>query len=132
LLANWSIPSKLRSVVVRVELANRRQETGTIRPPNSSSTARSPRLVGNNAVSGQEPLPVQIADVQPGKSFVIVMTLDQAVLSFEWLFVAVSDHERGLRNSLFFPATMPQPTPTKSELVSALILVTAWPDSKGK
>ncbi len=47
---------------------------------------------GTTRFPGQEPLRWQIADVQPGISFVIVMTLDQAVLSFEWLFVAVSDH----------------------------------------
>ncbi len=46
---------------------------------------------GTTRLPGQEPLRWQIRDVQPGKSFAIVMPLDHAVLSFDWLFDAVSD-----------------------------------------
>jgi hypothetical protein len=47
---------------------------------------------GTTRFPGQDPLRWQISDVQRGKSFVIVMKLDRAVLSFEWLFAAVSEH----------------------------------------
>ena len=47
---------------------------------------------GTTRFPGQEPLRWQICDVQSEKSFVIVMELEQAVLSFEWLFAAVSEH----------------------------------------
>ena len=46
---------------------------------------------GTTLLPGQLPLRWQIRDVQPGTSFVIDMPLDRAVLSFEWLFDAVSD-----------------------------------------
>jgi hypothetical protein len=40
---------------------------------------------------GQEPLRWHIRDVRPGRSFLIEMPLDRAVLAFEWLFDALSD-----------------------------------------
>jgi hypothetical protein len=47
---------------------------------------------GTTRFPGQEPIHWQIRDVRPGASFIIEMLLDQAVLSFEWLFDAVSTH----------------------------------------
>jgi hypothetical protein len=38
----------------------------------------------------------QIRDVRPGASFIIELPLDGAVMSFEWLFDAVSDHRTRL------------------------------------
>jgi hypothetical protein len=46
---------------------------------------------GTTLLPGQVPLRWHIRDVQPGTSFVIDMPLDRAVLSFQWLFDAVSD-----------------------------------------
>lgn len=46
---------------------------------------------GTTVLPGQAPLRWHIRDVQPGRSFVIDMPLDQAVLSFEWQFDAVAD-----------------------------------------
>ena len=47
---------------------------------------------GTTVLPGQVPLRWQIRDVQPRTSFVIEMPLDDAVLSFEWRFDALSDH----------------------------------------
>jgi hypothetical protein len=47
---------------------------------------------GTTLLPGQEPLRWQIRDVRPGAAFIIQMPLDGAVLAFEWLFDAVSDH----------------------------------------
>jgi hypothetical protein len=46
---------------------------------------------GTTRLPGQDPIRWQIRDVQPGTSFIIDMLLDRAVLSFEWLFDAVSN-----------------------------------------
>jgi hypothetical protein len=46
--------------------------------------------VGNGAFPGQDPICWQIREVRPGTSFIIEILLDRAVLSFEWLFDAVS------------------------------------------
>jgi hypothetical protein len=46
---------------------------------------------GTTRLPGQEPLRWQLRDVQPGASFIIEMLLDRAVLSFEWVFDAMSD-----------------------------------------
>jgi len=46
---------------------------------------------GTTLFPGQAPLHWRIRDVQLGRSFVIEMPLDQAVLSFEWRFDAVAD-----------------------------------------
>ncbi len=46
---------------------------------------------GTTRLAGQEPMRWQIRDVRPPTSFVIDMPLDQAVLSFEWVFEPVSD-----------------------------------------
>jgi hypothetical protein len=47
---------------------------------------------GTTRFPGQEPIRWQIRDVRPGASFIIEVLLDRAVLSFEWLFDAVSTH----------------------------------------
>lgn len=47
---------------------------------------------GTTLFPGQEPIHWQIRDVRPGASFIIEMRLDRAVLSFKWLFDAVSPH----------------------------------------
>ena len=41
---------------------------------------------GTTLLPGQAPLHWRIADVIPGKSFIIAMHLDQAMLAFEWRF----------------------------------------------
>jgi hypothetical protein len=46
---------------------------------------------GTTRLPGQEPIHWHIRDVRPGASFIIVMPLDRAILSFEWLFDAMSD-----------------------------------------
>jgi hypothetical protein len=46
---------------------------------------------GTTHLPGQEPIRWQIRDVRPGASFITEMPLDRAVLSFEWLFEAVSN-----------------------------------------
>jgi hypothetical protein len=46
---------------------------------------------GTTRLPGQEPIRWQVRDVRPGASFIIEMPLDGAVLSFEWLFDAVSN-----------------------------------------
>jgi hypothetical protein len=46
---------------------------------------------GTTLLPGEEPLRWHVRDVQPGQSFVIDMPLERAVLSFQWLFDAVSD-----------------------------------------
>jgi len=47
---------------------------------------------GTTQLPGQAPLRWQIREVRPGTAFIIDMPLDRAVLSFEWLFDAVSNH----------------------------------------
>ena len=47
---------------------------------------------GTTLLPGQEPLRWQIRDVQPGLAFNIEMPLDGAIVMFQWLFDAVSDH----------------------------------------
>ena len=64
--------------------------TGTIRLLNFSSMAHSPMARGDDPTSGQEPLRWQIRDVRPDR--VSSSTpLAGAVISFEWLFDAVSE-----------------------------------------
>ena len=46
---------------------------------------------GTTRLPGQEPMRWQIGDVRPGMSYTIDMPLDRAVLSFEWVFDAISD-----------------------------------------
>ena len=41
---------------------------------------------GTTLLPGQAPLHWRITDVSPGKSFVVAMQLDQAMLTFEWRF----------------------------------------------
>ena len=47
---------------------------------------------GTTLVPRQEPLRWQIRDVQPRVSFNIEMPLDGAMMTFQWLFDAVSNH----------------------------------------
>jgi hypothetical protein len=51
---------------------------------------------GTTLMPGGESLRWQIRDVRPGASFIIELPLDGAVMSFEWLFDAVSDHRTRL------------------------------------
>jgi hypothetical protein len=46
---------------------------------------------GTTRLPGQAPIRWQLREVRPGTSFIIEMRLDGAVLSFEWLFDAVSN-----------------------------------------
>ena len=46
---------------------------------------------GTTRLPGQEPIRWQIRDVRPGVSFTIEMLFDRAVLTFEWLFEAMSN-----------------------------------------
>ena len=45
---------------------------------------------GLTRLPGQEPLRWQILDVRSGKAFTIAMPLDDALISFEWMFEPVS------------------------------------------
>ncbi|HEV3216398.1 MAG TPA: hypothetical protein VGZ27_11785 [Vicinamibacterales bacterium] len=45
---------------------------------------------GTTVLPGQEPLRWHIREVRPGRSFIIEMLLEGAVLSFEWRFAAIS------------------------------------------
>jgi hypothetical protein len=47
---------------------------------------------GTTLLPGQEPLRWHIRDVQRGASFIVDVPLDGALMSFEWLFDAVSNH----------------------------------------
>jgi len=47
---------------------------------------------GTTLLPGQEPLRWQIRDVRPGAAFTMEVPLDGAVIAFEWLFDAVSNH----------------------------------------
>jgi hypothetical protein len=51
---------------------------------------------GTTRLPGQEPLRWQIRDVRTGRSFVIEMPLDRAILSFEWRFDAMADRRTRL------------------------------------
>jgi hypothetical protein len=46
---------------------------------------------GTTLLPGQEPLRWHIREVGPGRSFIIEIPLDRAILSFEWRFDALSD-----------------------------------------
>jgi hypothetical protein len=48
---------------------------------------------GLTLLPGQEPLRWQILDVRTGKAFTIAMPLDDALISFEWMFEAVSSRQ---------------------------------------
>ena len=48
---------------------------------------------GLTLLPGQEPLRWQILNVRTGKAFTIAMPLDDALISFEWLFQAVSSRQ---------------------------------------
>ena len=48
---------------------------------------------GTTLLPGREPLRWQIRDVRHGAAFIIDVPLDGAVMSFEWLFDAVSNHQ---------------------------------------
>jgi len=46
---------------------------------------------GTTRLPGREPMRWHIRDVRPGTSFIIDLPLDRAVLSFEWVFDAMSN-----------------------------------------
>lgn len=56
---------------------------------------------GTTLLPGQEPLRWQIRDVRPGTAFIIDMPLDRAVLSFQWLFDAVSNRRTRITQRIF-------------------------------
>jgi hypothetical protein len=56
---------------------------------------------GTTLLPGQDPLRWQIGEVRPGTAFIIEMPLDRAVLSFEWLFDAVSNHRTRITQRIF-------------------------------
>jgi hypothetical protein len=47
---------------------------------------------GRTLLPGQEPLRWQIREVRPGAAFTMEVLLDGAVIAFEWLLDAVSNH----------------------------------------
>jgi len=47
---------------------------------------------GTTLLPGQKPFRWQIRDLQPRVGFIIEMPLDGALVSFEWLFDALSNH----------------------------------------
>jgi len=51
---------------------------------------------GSTRLPGREPLLWHIRDVRAGAAFTIEMPLDGAVMSFEWVFDAVSSHRTRL------------------------------------
>jgi hypothetical protein len=51
---------------------------------------------GTTLLPDLAPLHWYIREVQPGKSFIVEMQLDQATLSFEWRFDALSEHRTRL------------------------------------
>jgi len=46
---------------------------------------------GTTLIPGQVPLHWRIREVRPGKSFILELQLDKAMLTFEWLFDALTD-----------------------------------------
>jgi len=87
---NWSIPSKLRSV--RRSRGTRRTDVKKLERSAAQFELDGPVRQGARGEQRGFPAKSRCGGrslmFSPGKSFVIVMTLDQAVLSFEWLFVA--------------------------------------------
>ena len=63
---------------------------------------------GTTLMPGGESLRWQIRDVRPGASFIIELPLDGAVMSFEWLFDAVSDHRTRLTQRIVLWGTNAQ------------------------
>jgi hypothetical protein len=51
---------------------------------------------GRTLLPGQEPLHWRIRDVLPGKSFVLELQLDRAMLTFEWRFDDLPGHRTKL------------------------------------
>jgi hypothetical protein len=47
---------------------------------------------GSTKMPGQEPIRWQLREVRPQQSFVIDMSLDGAILSFEWVFEPMAHH----------------------------------------
>ena len=55
---------------------------------------------GTTLLPGREPLHWRIREVRPGKSFVLEMQLDRAMLTFEWRFDDLSGHRTKLTQSI--------------------------------
>jgi hypothetical protein len=51
---------------------------------------------GTTLMPGQEPLRWRVAEVRPGKSFILEMQLDRATLTFEWRFDDLAEHRTKL------------------------------------
>ena len=56
---------------------------------------------GTTLLPGQDPLRWQIREVRPGTAFNIELPLDRAILSFEWLFDAVSNRRTRITQRIF-------------------------------
>jgi hypothetical protein len=71
-----------------------RTDVTTWRDPPATFELNGPFVAGSpgqTLMPGQEPLQWRIGEVRPGRSFVLEMTLDRAMLSFEWRFDPLSD-----------------------------------------
>ena len=55
---------------------------------------------GTTQLPGQAPLHWQITEVRPGRSFVVAMQLDQAMLVFEWQFEQLPRHKTKLTQEI--------------------------------
>src|SRR5262249_52808248 len=47
---------------------------------------------GTTRIPGQEPIRWRLREVRPEQSFVIGMSLDRAILTFEWIFEPMAQH----------------------------------------
>ena len=55
---------------------------------------------GTTLLPGQAPLHWRITEVRPGKSFVVAIHLDQAMLAFEWRFDELPGHRTKLTQEI--------------------------------
>jgi hypothetical protein len=55
---------------------------------------------GTTLMPGQEPLHWRVAEVRPGKSFVLEMQLDRAKLTFEWRFDDLAENRTKLTQQI--------------------------------
>ena len=55
---------------------------------------------GTTQLPGQAPLHWRITEVRPGKSFVVAMQLDHAMLVFEWQFEQLPGHKTKLTQEI--------------------------------
>jgi hypothetical protein len=55
---------------------------------------------GTTLMPGQEPLQWRVAEVRPGKSFVLEMQFERAKLTFEWRFDALTENRTRLTQQI--------------------------------